>query len=232
MKKLVRLYFTTAVLIAAAACENEVPPPPPQQSMMPRPGAQPGPGQAANPHAGLPAGPGMPGTPTPGGIAPPPPGSGTGKAALAWTVPAAWTAEQPSTSMRKAQYRVPGKAGDGQCVVFYFGPGQGGPPEANVKRWADQFRLVDGQPGSATMKTGTRETNGIQVLTVETAGTYLGGFAMGGAAPTPKPDQMLLGAVAKGPDANWFFKLTGPAATVQEQRAVFATLLDSLKSGG
>ena len=27
----------------------------------------------------------------------------------------------PSSSMRRAQYRVPGAGGDAECVVFYFG---------------------------------------------------------------------------------------------------------------
>jgi hypothetical protein len=227
MQKTIVATIAIALVVSLNACENEVPPPPTQ------PGLQPGIGEPGNPPPGFPAMQGMPGLPEPssGGIAPPPPGSGTGETALVWTVPAAWTTEPPSTSMRKAQYRVPGKAGDAQCVVFYFGPGQGGPPEANVKRWADQFRLADGKPGSAAMQTGSKDVNGIAVLTVETTGTYLGGFAMGGAAPTPKAGQMLLGAVAKGPDANWFFKLTGPAATVQAQRAAFDAMLSSLRSG-
>jgi hypothetical protein len=37
--------------------------------------------------------------------------------------------------------------------------------------------------------------------------------------------------VAEGPDANWFFKFTGPAKTVEAQRAAFGELLKSLKKG-
>ena len=46
-----------------------------------------------------------------------------------------------------------------------------------------------------------------------------------------KPGYALLGAIAEGPDANWFFKLTGPQKTVEENRATFAALIDSLKTG-
>jgi hypothetical protein len=41
---------------------------------------------------------------------------------------------------------------------------------------------------------------------------------------------MLLGAIAQGPDANWFFKFTGPAGTVRAQRAAFEGMIRSLKS--
>ncbi len=44
-------------------------------------------------------------------------------------------------------------------------------------------------------------------------------------------DYMLLGAIARGPDANWFFKLTGPRATVAGQREAFRGMIESLKTG-
>jgi hypothetical protein len=48
---------------------------------------------------------------------------------------------------------------------------------------------------------------------------------------TPKPGYRLLGAVAPGPDANWYFKFTGPDATVNAQRAAFESMVKSLKHG-
>src|SRR5262249_47963631 len=102
----------------------------------------------------------------PAGLPAVPEGAGTGDAALAWTVPAAWIAEKPSSSMRRAQYRVPGKAGDGECVVFYFGPGQGGDPKSNAARWAEQFTLADGKPADGAMKTSTIEVGGLSVFLV------------------------------------------------------------------
>jgi hypothetical protein len=165
-------------------------------------------------------------------VAPPPPGSGVGATALTWTAPGDWMAVAPDNPMRKAQYRVPGEAGDAECVVFYFGPGEGGDPLANAERWANQFTLADGRPGTAGMQMDNRRVGEIDVLIVEIAGTYqAGSFRMGGPKTAPIPSQMLLGAVAKGPDANWFFKLTGPEATVAAQRAAFDELVGSLKRG-
>ena len=166
-----------------------------------------------------------------GAVEPPPPGSGTGVTALSWTIPPGWLAEAPSNSMRKAQYRVVGDAGDAECIVFYFGPGQGGDAMSNAQRWAEQFTLSDGRPGKQGMQVENRTVGDIEVLVVSVSGTHQGGFRMQSPPEAPKPNQMLLGAVAKGPDANWFFKLTGPAATVEAQRSAFDALVASLKRG-
>jgi hypothetical protein len=167
----------------------------------------------------------------PPGLPPVPERAGTGDAALAWTAPATWIAEKPSSTMRRAQYKVPGTAGDGECVVFYFGPGQGGDPMSNAHRWAEQFTLADGGPATSAMKTSEVVVGGLTVFIVEVAGTYKGGMTMTAEPPVPKPGYRLLGAVAPGPDANWYFKFTGPDATVNEQRAAFTSMVGSLKHG-
>jgi hypothetical protein len=164
-------------------------------------------------------------------LAPPAPGTGTGASGLSWTAPGTWESQVPSSAMRRAQYRVPGPGGDGECVVFYFGPGEGGDPKSNALRWASQFQPAGGLSPEQALKMGDLKVGEIPVMTVEVAGTYLGGGAMMGGPAEPKPDYMLLGAVAEGPDANWFFKFTGPAKTVEAQRAAFGTLLKSLKKG-
>ena len=160
-----------------------------------------------------------------------PEGAGTGDSALAWTPPAGWVAETPSSQMRRAQYRVPGAAGDGECAVFYFGPGQGGDPMSNATRWAGQFTLPDGRSAADAMTTSKIPVGSLEVLVVEVAGTYNGGMTMTSAPATPMPGYRLLGAIAPGPDANWFFKLTGPDATVAAQREAFLGMVRSLKHG-
>lgn len=164
-------------------------------------------------------------------IVPAAPGTGQGATALAWTAPPAWVSEPPSNAMRRAQYRVPGPGGDGECVVFYFGPGQGGDAMSNAERWASQFLGADGQPATASMKTRTATVNGIEVLFVEAAGTYQSGSMMGMGQGVSKPDWALLGAVAAGPDANWFFKFTAPKATLEANRAAFDSMVASLAKG-
>lgn len=169
-------------------------------------------------------------------LPPVPEGTGTGERGLSWTTPEGWIEEQPANAMRRAQYRIPAETGDdagtsdGECVVFYFGPGQGGDPLANAQRWGSQFIQPDGTPASEALVTKQIEINGIPILTSEITGTYGGGMRMGRPGEV-KENHMLLGAVAEGPDANWFFKFTGPKATVETNRAAFEALIGSLAVG-
>ena len=156
-----------------------------------------------------------------------PPQGGGGD--LTWTKPATWVEETPSSSMRKAQYSLPAAAGDpeaGQCAVFYFGTGQGGDIQGNVDRWAAQFADAKGGHPSPTVTQGT--VAGMKVMKVVTEGTYTPSPMMGGDG-TPKPGQMLLGAIVEGPDSNWFFKCTGPKKTVEAHRKEFDALIDSVR---
>jgi len=150
---------------------------------------------------------------------------------MSWSVPAGWTPEAPSSPMRRAQYRVPGPGGDGDCVVFYFGPGQGGDAMSNAERWAGQFKQPDGRASSEVMKTSTVQVGGLRVLLIEVTGTYSGGMTVSAEPPREMPNSMLLGAIAKGADANWFFKFTGPEATLRAERAAFEGMVKSLRLG-
>lgn len=205
---------TAAARPAGAAAEERAAPPITQGAQMPAShppmSAAPGPPAAQGPMPVL-----LPG--------------GQGASALAWTVPEGWTAEPPANQTRRAQYRVRGPGGDSECVVFYFGPGQGGDPASNAQRWASQFEPPGGKPPAAP-RTRNLTIGGMRVLMIETAGTYLSGGMMGGPVER-KPGWALLGAVVEGPDANWYFKLTGPQASVSAQRAGFESLLKSLKRG-
>jgi hypothetical protein len=158
-----------------------------------------------------------------------PPGHpAVGAGPLTWTDPTGWVKERPSSAMRRAQYRIPGPGGDGECVVFYFGPGQGGDVEANLARWAEQFRQPDGRPSGPALKRRQLEAGGLTVHLAEISGTYSAGMAGGPAGPD-RPNYMLLGAIAAGPDANWFFKATGPKATMEANRAAFEAMMRSLQ---
>ncbi len=81
------------------------------------------------------------------------------------------------------------------------------------------------------MKTSLIHVQGVPVMVVETRGIYTGGMTMGMQPAAEKPGWALLGAIAEGPDANWFFKFTGPEKTVTAQRAAFDAMIKSLKKG-
>lgn len=219
--------------LTVAGCNRDAPPPVAVSPERQGPPAQAAPAATA---ASLP--PGHPGGQLAASMLPPGhPPTGTaaalaaaaqGPAGMTCTVPKGWEVQTPSSTMRRAQYRVPGTAGPGECVVFYFGPGQGGAAQANAARWASQFRVQGGGDPTSAMKTRQLTTGNVKLMMVEVAGTYAGG--MGGTA-VELPGYMLLGAIAEGPDANWFFKLTGPQKTVAAQRGAFEAMIRSLRKG-
>jgi hypothetical protein len=149
-------------------------------------------------------------------------------AGLRWTAPSAWKSEA-ARPMRAATYTLPlapADSGLAECVVNYFGPGQGGGVEANIDRWKGQMLGPDGKPAPATV--AKRTIRGLPVVVISSAGSYTG---LGGpfGAGKPVPGYRLLGAIAEGPGGTVFFKLAGPAATVAAQESNFRQMLDSLE---
>jgi hypothetical protein len=140
-------------------------------------------------------------------------------AGLKWTAPAGWISKG-SAPMRAATYTVQ----DAECVVYFFGAGQGGSVDANITRWKGQF-TVNGQPAPA--KVTTRTVHELRVTEMDVSGTYV---ATGGAAMTaqaPKSDIRMLAAIVEGPGGNLFVKFTGPEKTVSANKAKFEQLVNS-----
>jgi len=133
---------------------------------------------------------------------------------IKFDAPAAWTKEEPSSNMRKAQYKVPDKdkkGADGQMALFYFG-NRNDMLEDNLKRWAQQM-------GAADPKTEVIQGK-CKIHLVDLKGTYTGDQQQG-----PQENQRLLAAVVENADGPWYFKLVGPADTVGPWREEFVTML-------
>jgi hypothetical protein len=144
-------------------------------------------------------------------------------------LPAEWTEQTPSSSMRKAQYAVPKIAGDGEdgeLAVFYFGPGQGGSVEANIERWIGQISQPDGSSSKDKAKTNKKQIGGMPVTLVDVSGTYSAGMMSN--AP-PRQGYRMLAAVAETTEGPWFFKLTGPEKTIAKWSSGFDQFIASLK---
>lgn len=148
-------------------------------------------------------------------------------AGLKWTAPANWKSE-PLRPMRAATYSVPTAAGDtanAECVVYFFGVGQGGSVEANLDRWKGQIVGPDGRPAEATI--AKRTVHDLPVTTIDSSGDYTG---MGGpmaASKSVHSNYRLLGAIIEGPGGNVFIKFTGPAKTIAARKSEFEQLLNS-----
>lgn len=148
-----------------------------------------------------------------------------GAAGITWNLPSSWTAATPSSSMRMAQAVIPGSAGNGEMAVFFFGSGGGGGVEQNLQRWAEQ---IEG-PGEAIRE--SFESGGYKISTIEKGG-ILQPSTMGSGPATPQPDSRLLAAVVEGAGGPWFFKATGPDATIAAAREPFIEMLRSIRPGG
>jgi hypothetical protein len=138
---------------------------------------------------------------------------------IEFKAPEAWKKEEPSSKMRKAQYKLPDKektAKDAELALFYFGPNAGG-IKANIDRWAQQM-------GAADVKAELVEGGAHKIHLVDLKGTYTGDAAAG-----PQENARMLGAIVEASDGPWFFKLVGPADTVGDWRDEVVALLKAAK---
>ena len=135
--------------------------------------------------------------------------------------------------MRAASYPVPPVQGDrdgAECVVYFFGVGQGGNIQDNIDRWEGQFKARGGKPASANVTKIT--VHGLPVTTIDVSGEYSG---MGGpttTAPVSVSGYRLLGAIVESPGGNVFIKFPGPAKTMAANQPKFQQLLDSFEKVG
>jgi hypothetical protein len=144
------------------------------------------------------------------------------------TVPKGWTSATPSSSMRLAQYVIPGAAGSlpVEVVVYFFGPGQGGDPAANLERWHSQFSNPDGTPVKEVV---THEKTAFPITFAEYRGTYARGVGAGSSAADARPNHLLMAAIAETPKGSLFVQCYGPIAAAEAQRAAFRAFVLGLK---
>jgi len=138
-------------------------------------------------------------------------------ATKSFAAPASWKKEQPTSTMRKAQFST----GETEIVFFYFGGGQGGGTQANVDRWLGQFQEPEGV-SSSSEEVGKEKT---KITTVAAKGTYMSGPPFG--KKTPKSGYALRGAIIELSDGPVFAKMTGPAKEVTAATSSFDTMVRS-----
>jgi hypothetical protein len=138
-----------------------------------------------------------------------------------WTTPSGWE-ELPSSQMRAANFRI-ARDPDTECYLAAL-PGAAGGLVANVNRWRKQMGL---EPMSqASISALPQETLlGQSAFVVDLEGTYVG---MGQGAA--RPGYRMLGLIQEQPGQTVFLKMTGPGATVVDERARFLELAKSLRA--
>ena len=162
----------------------------------------------------------------------PAPATRTAGAALKFSPATGWVVETPSSKMRVAQYKLPKAAGDSEdadLVVYNFGATGGGGVEANLARWAAQFTQPDGGDSAALLQRSERVVNGLDVTEVRLTGTYVAETFPGSGERVNKPDFAMLAAIFDNGDNDYYVKLTGPAATVEQHTAAFRDFISRVE---
>jgi len=147
----------------------------------------------------------------PGSLAP----SDSDAPAITWKMPDSWQEAPSPNAMRLATYRAPGG-------VEVSVSRAGGSADANIQRWIAQFKDL----GRDTR--AEKIVHGLQVVTVDIAGTYVGGGMTMGGPSDPKHDWAMVGAIVESRSPPYFFKMTGPAAAVHAARPGFDSFLESV----
>lgn len=150
----------------------------------------------------------------------PPPARPSGVKELSYKAPAEWVEEKPSNAMRKAQYRVPdrnGRADAASLTLFSFG-GPASSLESNIERW--QGQMGGGEPDVKKVEGAACPTT-----VVDIAGTY-------SADDQAKPleNARLLVGVVETSRGTWYFKLVGPAATIDGWKIPYLDFLKGVRA--
>ena len=161
--------------------------------------------------AGTPANPNAPmaGAQMPGGGNVPVAGDANG---LAWTPLAHWIVK-PNGAVRKGSYTVPGDGGATADLSVTAFPGDTGGLFANINRWRGQIGLPAIAEAQLSGDVEHVDLNSFHIDVV-----YMNG-----------PTNSLLGAIIPHNGQTWFFKMAGPAAIINREKATFTNFLNSIK---
>jgi len=132
---------------------------------------------------------------------------------LSWTAPAEWKLGPPAP-MRKATFTIAGPAGTAELTVTAF-PGDVGGDLANVNRWRGQVGFAPLTEDTLDQNLDRIESNGLHLAIVDLT--------------DPAKPKATLGAIVPYSGSTWFFKLSGPTALVQQQKAVFLAFVKTIK---
>ncbi len=138
--------------------------------------------------------------------------------------PADWKREKPSNNLRKHQFAVPKAEGDKEdadLAIFEF---SGGSLAENIERWKKQFQAPEGKTIDESSKLEKYKVgSAADVAVFDISGTYL--YKNPPFSPTakvdPKKNFRRLNVLFDTDKGTYFFTLTGPAKTVEKNKAAF-----------
>jgi hypothetical protein len=150
-------------------------------------------------------------------------------AELELAVPAEWKQGRPRSTMRLAEFTIPGPGGDAELVVFRF-PGGAGGVEANIERWKGQFQPPEGKSVDDMTTVTKREQGNLAITVVDVRGHFVAAVMPGAEATHDEADYRMLAAIIEGSGDAFFFKTVGPQKTLDVWGAAHEAMLESLKT--
>ncbi len=153
-------------------------------------------------------------------------------AGASWGIPQDWEVGPPAP-MRAGTYFASTAEGDAEgaeCRVNFFGQGQGGNVQQNIDRWQSQMEAPEQEGVFADPLVSQVTVNELNVSIVELSGTYLRKSRPMASEFTRKPDYKMFAAIVQAPGGMLFFKMTGPARTMELQREAFRQMIGSLSA--
>ncbi len=168
-----------------------------------------------SPNPGLP--PGHPDISSAPGL--PPSAAPAGLPQLTWKTPDGWT-QMPAGEMRVASFKIQGPDGKKADVSVIPLPGlASSTDDANVNRWRSQINLPPVSPDDSKKSAENVQAGGQPAQLFDLAGT----------SPGNGGTERILGVIQHRDDVAWFFKMTGDAALVEQQKPAFIAFLNSVQ---
>ena len=135
----------------------------------------------------------------------------------AFKVPKGWKAEKAGP-IASARFRI-GEGKNAASVAITAVTGDGGGIAANVNRWRREVGLVRLEDEDARKAVRPAKVSGLKGHALDVTGNGTG----------DEPARRLVVVFVRRGDHTWFFKLSGPAAVVKEQKAPFEQFLKSVR---
>ncbi len=144
-------------------------------------------------------------------------GNNAAQPQLQWTLPAGWTEVAPG-EMSIASFKVSGQAGAEADVTVVPLPGVAGGDNANINRWRGQAGLPEAKPDELQKMAEAVQVGDQPAKLYDIAGQSSGGSNA----------KRILGVIQQRNGTTWFFKMTGDAGLVEQQKPEFVAFLKSL----
>ncbi|HLW34066.1 MAG TPA: hypothetical protein VKS98_00245 [Chthoniobacterales bacterium] len=130
---------------------------------------------------------------------------------IKWQTPPGWS-EVPPSSMRYASFNAGANDSKVDVSVVTF-PGEGGSDADNVNRWRQQIGLPPMTPAALATQVEPLKTDAGSFSIVDIAG----------------PNARTVAAWTRRDGHVWFFKATGPSASVEKEKTNFVKFIQSIR---